>query len=473
LTNLLAVGFSFGKTAPKSHAGGLSMEAARFGLIRQEGAGDDFKYSAFFEGDDLMFRFKWLVLIALVLLVVVSCFLPLAHPVTAASAPPVSQPGSVPAARLACDPDGLQESGAVYRLCVPIFPPWNGDLVVFAHGYVSPTEPVGIPEEQMTLPGGITLADVANSLGYAFATTSYSTNGLAVREGVADLVDLVDIFTAQKGAPDTVYLVGGSEGGLITALAVEQYPDVFDGGLAMCGPYGDFARQINYFGDFRVVFDYFFPGLLPDSPIDIPGWLLEDWDTYYETTIKPEIEDPANTALVEQLLSVTKAPYDTEDASTKEATIQALLWYNVFSTNDGLDKLGGQPFGNQDRVYAGSDDDVQLNQGVQRFSADQAALDEIAAHYQTTGHLSVPLVTLHTTGDQLVPYWHVALYRGKTVAADNIALHEHLEADRYGHCDFTFTELLYAFYRLVDMVDNPPPYQPVKRAFLPLVVAVR
>jgi pimeloyl-ACP methyl ester carboxylesterase len=408
-----------------------------------------------------MFRFKRFVPIALVLLVIVSCFLPLAHPVAAASVPPVSQPVRIPTAHLACDPDGLQESGAVYRICMPTFPPWNGELVVYAHGYVSPTEPVGIPEDQMTLPGtSTTLDQIVNSMGYAFATTSY-----------ADLVDLVDIFTTQKGAPDTVYLVGGSEGGLITTLAVERYPDVFDGGLAMCGPYGDFGRQINYFGDFRVVFDYFFPGLLPGSPVDIPGWLLEDWDTYYETTIRPEIEDPANAGLVEQLLSVTNAPYDTEDASTKEATIQALLWYNVFSTNDGLDKLGGQPFDNQDRVYAGSDDDVQLQQGVQRFSADQAALDEIAAHYQTTGHLSVPLVTLHTTGDQLVPYWHVALYRGKTIAADNIALHEHFEADRYGHCSFAATEVLYAFASLVNMVDSPPPYQPVSRSFLPLIMA--
>jgi pimeloyl-ACP methyl ester carboxylesterase len=403
-----------------------------------------------------MSRFKRFTLITLALLAIASV-----RPVTATSNASV---------RLGCDPDGVQESGAVYRICMPTFPPWNGDLVVFAHGYVSPTEPVGIPENQMTLPGGITLADIANSLGYAFATTSYSTNGLAVLEGVADLVDLVDIFTAQKVAPDKVYLIGGSEGGLITALAVERYPDVFDGGLAMCGPYGDFGYQINHFGDFRVVFDYFFPGLLPGSPVDIPGWLLADWDTYYETTIRPEIEDPVNASLVEQLLSVTNAAYDAEDPSSKEATIQALLWYNVFSTNDGMDKLGGQPFDNQDRVYAGSDDDVQLNQVVQRFSADQAALDEIAAYYQTTGHLSVPLVTLHTTGDPLVPYWHVTLYHGKTIAADNVALHEHFEHDRYGHCNFTPPEVLYAFYRLADMVNNPPPYQPVKRAFLPLVM---
>lgn len=416
-----------------------------------------------------MFRFDRFTLVALILLTIASV-----NPVVASGNLPVLQGETaerVPTASQACDPDGLQESGAVYRICMPTVIPWNGDLVVYAHGYVSPTEPVGIAEDWMTVPGtSMTIDQVANSMGYAFATTSYSTNGLAVLEGIADLVDLVDIFTAEKGEPDKVYLIGGSEGGLITALAVERYPGVFDGGLAMCGPYGDFGHQINHFGDFRVVFDYFFPGLMPGSPIDVPDWLMEQWDTYYETTIKPEIEDPANASLVQQLLNVTNAPYDAQDPSTKEDTIRGLLWYNAFATNDGIDRLGGQPFDNQNRMYTGSDDDVQLNQGVQRFSADRAALDEIAANYQTTGKLSVPLVTLHTTGDPVVPYRHATIYRGKTIAADNIALHDHFEAERYGHCNFTFTEFLAAFSRLVDMVNNPPPYQPVHRVFLPAIM---
>lgn len=416
-----------------------------------------------------MFRFDRFTLVALILLTIASV-----NPVMASGNLPVLQGETaerVPTASQACDPDGLQESGAVYRICMPTVIPWNGDLVVYAHGYVSPTEPVGIAEDWMTVPGtSMTIDQVANSMGYAFATTSYSTNGLAVLEGIADLVDLVDIFTAEKGEPDKVYLIGGSEGGLITALAVERYPGVFDGGLAMCGPYGDFGHQINHFGDFRVVFDYFFPGLMPGSPIDVPDWLMEQWDTYYETTIKPEIEDPANASLVQQLLNVTNTPYDAQDPSTKEDTIRGLLWYNAFATNDGTDRLGGQPFDNQNRMYTGSDDDVQLNQGVQRFSADRAALDEIAANYQTTGKLSVPLVTLHTTGDPVVPYRHATIYRGKTIAADNIALHDHFEAERYGHCSFTFTEFLAAFSRLVDMVNNPPPYQPVHRVFLPAIM---
>jgi len=79
-------------------------------------------------------------------------------------------------------------------------------------------------------------------------------NGLAVRQGLADVVDLVNIFNAIKGPVQKVYLVGASEGGLITTLGVERHPDVFSGGLAVCGPIGSFPLQVNYIGDFRVVF---------------------------------------------------------------------------------------------------------------------------------------------------------------------------------------------------------------------------
>src|SRR5512139_1716815 len=72
--------------------------------------------------------------------------------------------------------------------------PWNGDLVVYAHGYVPDLgQPVAIPEDQLDF-DGVYLPDLINSMGYAFAVTSYSVNGLAVPEGVADVRDLVSVF---------------------------------------------------------------------------------------------------------------------------------------------------------------------------------------------------------------------------------------------------------------------------------------
>jgi pimeloyl-ACP methyl ester carboxylesterase len=332
---------------------------------------------------------------------------------------------------------------------------------------MAPQRPVGIPEDQMSLPGSPWSVDqIVNLMGFAFATTSYYTNGLAVLPGISDLRDLVDIFIQEEGVPDRIYLVGVSEGGLITALSVEQYPDIYDGGIAMCGPYGDFREQINHFGDFRIVFDYFFPDLMPGEPLSIPASLPDEWMSgYFTETILPEITDPANVPSVTQLLTVTQVSPYAYASPTSTDSIEQLLWYNVFATNDGVAKLGGQPYDNQERTYTGSQDDGLLNQGVERISADQAALDEIDAHYQTTGQLSVPLVTLHTTGDEVVPYRHALLYREKTRAAGNPLLHKHIEVDRHGHCNFSFAHIDNAFNILLDMVENPPTH-----VFLPVVV---
>ncbi|HKZ87007.1 MAG TPA: prolyl oligopeptidase family serine peptidase [Anaerolineae bacterium] len=385
----------------------------------------------------------------------------------------LAYPAAATSTSSVCDPDGVQPGGAIYRICMPSGS-WNGDLVIYAHGYVPyNVEPLAIPENQLRLPNGTSLPELVNSLGFAFAATSYRTNGLAVKDGVEDLVELVDVFiyTATHGVPNHIYLTGVSEGGLITTLAIEQRPDVFDGGLAACGPIGDFHKQIDYFGDFRVLFDYFFPNLLQGDPISVPQSLIDNWPTYYATTIRPAILDPASADKVDQLLRVSNAPYISGVTSTIETSIYDALMYNVLATNDGIAKLGGQPFDNQGRVYTGSNDDAHLNLTVRRFSADQAALDEIEAHYQTTGQLTVPLVTLHTTLDQQVPYWHEPLYRVKVILNDSLALHQHNEVFRYGHCYFEAGEVLVAFLQLVSMVIEPPEPFPSPRQFLPMMAA--
>jgi poly(3-hydroxybutyrate) depolymerase len=144
-----------------------------------------------------------------------------------------------------CGMDAIQDSGSLYRICLPPAEDYNGSLVMWAHGFQDAGTPVHIPEDQLQL-GEISLPALANQLGFGFATNSYSKTGLAVRQGMADILDLVRIYTTQQGAPEHVYLVGASEGGLITALLVEQYPDVFTAGVAACGPVGDFPAPFKF-----------------------------------------------------------------------------------------------------------------------------------------------------------------------------------------------------------------------------------
>jgi len=372
---------------------------------------------------------------------------------------------TAPASGTECT-SGTQESGAEYLICVPSGWGAGDDLLVYAHGYMAPGREVEIPEDQMVIDGVSITQTVTSLLGHAFATTSYYTNGLAVRPAISDLMDLVNIFAMETGTPNWVYLVGVSEGGLIAALSVEEHPEIYDGGLAMCGPYGDFQGQINHFGDFRVVFDYFFPGLMSGSAITIAESLVEDWESGTLTvTIQNEVEAQENMTKVNQLLQVTGvSPYG-YDPPTSTESIMRLLWYNVYATEDGKEKLGGQPFDNQDRVYEGSLDDEALNAGVERFSADPEALGAISETYQTTGNLGIaPLVTLHTTGDPVVPYWHATQYTSKTFQTGRNGLHTNREVMRHGHCAFEAGEILSAFYELVGMVSNR------KWLFLPVIL---
>ena len=338
--------------------------------------------------------------------------------------------------------NGSLATGALYRVCFPA--DWNGDMVVFAHGYVRPDLPVSLPDDTL---GTVALSAAVNALGYAYATTSYRANGLVADVAVEDLQDLAEEVRARyRPDPVRTLLVGASEGGLVAALTVEREPDVFSGGLAACGPIGDFALQVDYLGDFRAVFEYYFPDVLPGSPVESPVELQTQWQSTFIPAVRAAIAaDPEAAA---QLLAVTGAPVDPLDPETIRATVIDLLWYSVFATTDAQIRLGGQPYDNTARVYQGSADDAALNQGIGRYAADpsaRAALDR----FQTSGAITRPLVTVHTTGDPIVPVAQQAIYADKVEAAGAAALLDQQAYSRYGHCAFEAAELLAAFNTLV------------------------
>jgi hypothetical protein len=371
--------------------------------------------------------------------------------VVQASPPPILLPES-------CRPPEAL-NGAEILVCVPKVG-WNGDLVVFAHGYVAPTSgDPEIPWDQLALPDRTSLPGIVTSLGFGFATTSYSDDGLVVLDpnnpgglptAVEDLEDLVDKFENAVGSLNHVYLVGASEGGLVTALAVEQ-PNVFSGGLATCGPVGDFRRQLDYLGDFGVLFDYFFPWFFPDGVLNAGDDVRKRWESDYVPAITAALAK--NPGRLDKLLRVSRAPFDPNVPQSKIDTALGILWYNVFATNDAKIKLGGNPYDNSRRLYLGSGNDFWLNLVVDRFHADTGALDAIQADYQTSGKLAAPLVTLHTTADPIVPYWHEPLYTAKALLNSGL-LHTNLPVFRYGHCSFKAEEALVGLGLLILKVEG-------------------
>lgn len=356
-----------------------------------------------------------------------------------------------------CDPDGLQASGSIYRICMPS-EGYNGILVIWAHGFQNAGEPVAIPEDQLCA-NDFCIPDIVNGLGFGFATNSYRKTGLAILEGKEDIVDLVSIFAKAKGAPSKVYLVGASEGGIITALNVEQRPDIFSAGLAACGPVGDFPMQINYFGDARVTFEYFFPGVIPGDPFNPDPGLTAMWAEFFEQSVKPVVFHPDNRRKLDQWLAVANLAFDPANYLTSlELSVKDVLTYGVVNLNDASATLGGFPFENRARWYSGSENDLLLNIFITRVGAEPAAVAQMQL-YNTTGVLTRPLVTLHTLRDQQIPYVHEQLYVLKTLFGGSfLSRHIHFPVDRFGHCNFNRDEVLFSFVvmlfydNLIDLV---------------------
>jgi pimeloyl-ACP methyl ester carboxylesterase len=347
-----------------------------------------------------------------------------------ASAQPSIPPGCTP---------GVQGK-ALTLICIP--PVWNGELVVFAPGYVPVNQPLGF--YYLALPDGTSLPALVMGLGYAFATTSYSQNGLAILEGVDDIRALLAAFPS----PVRTHVAGVSEGGLVATLLAERWPELFASAFAACGPIGSFRAQLDAIGDFRVLFDYFFPGVIPGSPVSIPGTpiripqaVIDNWQGVFVPRILLELA--LNRGRAAELIKVSRAAVDPADPTSVGKTVINLLTYNVLGANDAAGKLGGNPFGNRFRFYFGSSNDLRLNLQVQRFTASpvaRAALDQ----YETNGNLSIPLVTLHTTRDDVVPFWHELLYLPKVDLSDRGRFLP-IPVARYGHCNFTANEVVTAF----------------------------
>lgn len=334
-------------------------------------------------------------------------------------------------------------SEEMYLICVP--DNWNGELLLYAHGYVTAYNP------DLTFEEAEELAPLATSLGFAFAATTFSANGLHIQQGIAEMIRLKDYFEANYDKPSYTYLTGGSQGGAITTLALENNPDVFDGGFSLCGPCGNFELQLNKYGDFRMLFDYFFKDIvsLPGDVGSTPNELVQNWESYWVPKILQAITNyPDRT---QKLLSVSKAPIDPNDPATIGSTVINTLWYNVFTVEDAKLKISGTLFDNRNRWYSGTGSfwqDFLLNKKISRTAIVANGIYPLSV-YETTGYISDPLVMMHTTLDPIQLIWNQTLYRLKVLLAGRSIYFAAYPIPRYGHCEFTDTEIVLGLYRLI------------------------
>jgi pimeloyl-ACP methyl ester carboxylesterase len=346
---------------------------------------------------------------------------------------------------------GVDKTGASYALFLPTT--WNRDLVVYVHGFIDPAAPIALPDAAPVdvAPWVVELRERLLQAGYGVAYSSFAENGWAVNDGAQRTRELRPLFTHYFAKPDRTYVIGQSLGALTTMLLDEKYSTELDGALALCGPVGGGRKQTDYVAHTRVLFDFFYPGV-------IPGDVLHVQPTDYSSN-SPQVQAIVGAILANPQAAVALASVDQIElpwTSFPELinSIVRVLGYNILGTNDLLDRTGGKsPFDNRSVTYTGlgAAYDAVVNASVGRFKGDDKAFDYLKAFYQPKGDLKIPVLTLHTTLDPDVPFAHEQSLAAKAGASKKLVQQSY---NRYGHCNFSPAEAASAFFRLADWAER-------------------
>lgn len=357
--------------------------------------------------------------------------------------------------------------GGEWLIALP--PTWNNletrYIIFYAHGMVDPVpyEPVKLPADSIN---DKPIEDIVTDMDMGYATTSYRDNGIIVLEAVEDIKNLVDEVNyffqnehPEYYPPDIYFLGGPSEGGLVTVKTIEKYQHLFDGAISICGPIGSFYDQLQYNGDFHVLFNYFFGSVLKDlgislgnpkdgvDPLVMQAWKSGDLQNIIANILM------SNPNKVKQLIKCANLTVDISDPLAVGTAILELLRFNIMLTNDVKQKMNGVPYNNKYKWYMGSDNDWLLNRSVQRIlDSSYNRARKIVNQYETSGNIAIPLVTIHTTGDHITPFWHNPKYRFKILLKGNSLLHTGIPVLNYGHCTIEESHVMAAIAIIITKI---------------------
>src|SRR5688572_6144755 len=344
-------------------------------------------------------------------------------------------------------------NGAQYAMFLPTA--WNGRLVLWAHGFVDPAAPIALPDVLPTdvAPWLVELREQLLAAGYAVAYSSYSENGWAVKDGAARTHELRTLFMSRFGVPTHVYVSGRSLGALITVMLAETYPGDYQGALALCGPLGGGRLETDYIANVRVLFDFFFPGVIPGDVLHVPTMEFSADSPVVKAIVAAILAEPQKAVALASVNQI-ELPYRT--LSELVFSIVRPLGYNILGTNDMLARTGGQsPFVNLTTWYNGLGlYDATVHPRVDHFAAKDAAIRYLNDYYRPRGSLTAPLLTLHTTMDPDVPFFHAAALAKIVASARTSKWLAQQSVQRYGHCSFTPAEVRITLVRLVKRAEK-------------------
>jgi len=341
---------------------------------------------------------------------------------------------------------GVTESGALYALFLPHA--WNGRLVIFIHGLVDPARPLALPALGAA-------ADTLAAHGNALAYSSFSENGWAVKDGAQRTHELGDLFAAQFGEPTRTYLYGQSMGGLIALKLAESDPTQYAGVLAECGVLGGSFARFRYMFDVRLLFDVFYPGVLPGTALAVP----EPVDLLNQIRLPARAAMVANPDGAHKIAAIVQTPVPFSSDAELLSSIEDQLFRHAREVNDIIARGHGEPpVGNRDVEYTGALDPQLLqaiNSSVPRFDAGRYAAHYASLYYEPDGQLAVPVLTLFTVRDPALPaVMNELVYQERvSTAGRSDFLRRQQSSVGYGHCTSRLADRVAAFNNLVNWVE--------------------
>src|SRR5207244_6207159 len=146
------------------------------------------------------------------------------------------------------------------------------------------------------------------------------------------------------GAPTQVYVMGRSLGGLITVFLAENFPASYQGALALCAPAGGGRLETDDMGNVLVLFDFYFPGVIPGDVLHVPEMEYSADSPVVKAIVAAILANPQKAVALASVDQI-KLPYTT--LGQLVLSIVRPIGYNIRGTNDLLARTGGQsPFGN-------------------------------------------------------------------------------------------------------------------------------
>jgi pimeloyl-ACP methyl ester carboxylesterase len=365
---------------------------------------------------------------------------------------------------------GTLADGTQWRIAKPT--PWDGTLILDLDGFgtANPTNPPAMQRwmtEHGVAIGGITREPV----GYRFRTAA------------GHLLTVRDFFIAQFGEPSRDIVFGNSRGGFAGRLALEFYPDVFDGAVLSSGGGAGEVATFNMHLDGMFALKTL---VNPDSPVTLVNITNSAADNAATSALVAQARStPAGLARLALAAAFEQFPRWTSGATPPAATdydaqIQQIAnswaFANPAQVRQGIEVAsGGNPFWNDgvnytkllersgmtdlvEALYAKAgislEADLETLANAPRISADPAALKVAEETMSYTGEIRDPVIVVDNIADPVDAESYKKAYELTVTKAGNGHLLRMGWVRSAGHGSSSTLERIAGYVKLTQRLDR-------------------